>query len=105
MGFLRWKQATPGKLITGLRVRRRETPGALPWATILLRVGFVSALSLLSRVPVAGILVVLVLLLNYLWPLWDSKKQALHDKVAGTNVVMASQTTGPVTEAASPPRW
>jgi uncharacterized RDD family membrane protein YckC len=26
-------------------------------------------------------------LLDYLWPLWDDKKQALHDKVAKTNVV------------------
>ena len=26
-------------------------------------------------------------LLNYLWPLWDDKKQAIHDKVAKTNVV------------------
>ncbi|MDR0837865.1 MAG: RDD family protein [Propionibacteriaceae bacterium] len=25
--------------------------------------------------------------LNYLWPLWDSKKQALHNKFAGTQVV------------------
>jgi uncharacterized RDD family membrane protein YckC len=28
-----------------------------------------------------------VALINDLWPLWDDKKQALHDKVAGTNVV------------------
>ena len=30
-------------------------------------------------------------LLDVLWPLWDEKKQALHDKVAGTNVVMGPQ--------------
>jgi uncharacterized RDD family membrane protein YckC len=30
-------------------------------------------------------------LLNHLWPLWDAKKQALHDKVAATNVVMGAQ--------------
>lgn len=85
--FLRWKQGTPGKLALGLRVRRRDVPGPLPWATIALRVGFVTALSVLSNLPVAGILVTLVMLLDYLWPLWDDKKQALHDKVAGTNVV------------------
>ena len=26
-------------------------------------------------------------LLNYLWPIWDDKNQALHDKLAKTNVV------------------
>lgn len=85
--FLRWKQGTPGKLALGLRVRRRDVPGPLPWGTIALRVGFVTGLSLLSNLPIAGILVTLVVLLDALWPLWDGKKQALHDKVAGTNVV------------------
>jgi uncharacterized RDD family membrane protein YckC len=85
--FLRWKQATPGKLIVGLRVRRRDTPGPLPWSTIGLRVGFVAALSVLGQIPIAGALFGILSLLDYLWPLWDSKKQALHDKVAGTNVV------------------
>ena len=39
VGFLRWKGATPGKLICGLRVRLRERPGRLPWSTIAIRVG------------------------------------------------------------------
>jgi uncharacterized RDD family membrane protein YckC len=26
-------------------------------------------------------------MIDMLWPLWDDKKQALHDKVARTNVV------------------
>jgi uncharacterized RDD family membrane protein YckC len=84
--FLRWKQATPGKLITGLRVRRRDDPG-LPWGSIVARVGFVTALSIVGQIPIIGILAFLVVLLDYLWPLWDPRKQALHDKVAGTNVV------------------
>jgi uncharacterized RDD family membrane protein YckC len=29
------------------------------------------------------------LLLDYLWPLWDTKNQALHDKVVGSVVVRA----------------
>jgi len=28
------------------------------------------------------------LLLNVLWPLWDPQKQTLHDKAAGTIVVV-----------------
>jgi uncharacterized RDD family membrane protein YckC len=84
--FLRWKQATPGKLIVGLRVRLRESPD-LPWSAILARVGSRNGVSVLTRLPVVGILLSLTLLLDDLWPLWDAKKQALHDKVAGTNVV------------------
>ena len=30
-------------------------------------------------------------LLDVLWPLWDGKKQAIHDKVVGTNVVVGPQ--------------
>lgn len=87
IGFLRWKQATPGKLVVGLRVRLRETPGPLPWGAVLARVGFVAGLSLFSVIPFIGFLFTLASLLNYLWPLWDSRKQALHDKVAKTNVI------------------
>ena len=30
-------------------------------------------------------------LIDYLWPLWDDKRQALHDKVAKTQVVEGKQ--------------
>jgi uncharacterized RDD family membrane protein YckC len=114
--FLRWKQGTPGKLIVGVRVRERERPGQLPWSTITVRVGFVTALSLFAQVPVIGLLFGLGSLLDYLWPLWDSKNQALHEKVARTNVVMAQpaqpgqlqqpgQSTQITPEAGLPPRW
>ena len=29
------------------------------------------------------------IVLDFLWPLWDAKKQSLHDKIAGTVVVRA----------------
>jgi uncharacterized RDD family membrane protein YckC len=114
--FLRWKQGTPGKLIVGVRVRERERPGRLPWSTITVRVGFVTALSLFAQVPVIGLLFGLGSLLDYLWPLWDSKNQALHDKVAGTNVVLAEpaqpghieqsgRSVEVTPEAGLPPRW
>jgi uncharacterized RDD family membrane protein YckC len=74
--FLLWKQATPGKLITGLRVRLRDRP-ELPAGAIGLRLlaGFLVGLCSIAA------------LLDYLWPLWDDKRQALHDKMAKTNVV------------------
>lgn len=86
VGFLCWKQATPGKMALGLRVRLRDSPD-LPLSAVLLRWGFVTALSALARIPILGILASVASLLDYLWPLWDGKKQALHDKVARTNVV------------------
>jgi len=30
-------------------------------------------------------------LIDGVWPLWDSKRQALHDKIADTNVVLGRQ--------------
>jgi uncharacterized RDD family membrane protein YckC len=74
--FLLWKQATPGKLITGLRVRLRERP-ELPAGAIGLRMLCVFLVGLCS----------IAVLLDYLWPLWDGNRQALHDKMAKTNVV------------------
>jgi uncharacterized RDD family membrane protein YckC len=95
--LLRWKGATLGMLATGLRVRLRERPGRLPWSSIGVRVLVQYAVNIALLVALlAGSGVVLVLVavvggifqvLNYLWPLWDAKRQALHDKAARTNVV------------------
>lgn len=80
--------ATPGKLMLGLRVvpvdRGTQTQG-LAWGR-----SFVRALvyQILARFSV---LVWLVLLLDLLWPLWDKRRQSLHDKVAGTQVVNVKQ--------------
>jgi uncharacterized RDD family membrane protein YckC len=86
--FLRWRSRTPGKMVVGLRVRLRETPGQLPWSAIALRLLVQHAASLFSAVPFASLFVGWFPLLDGLWPLWDDKKQALHDKAAGTNVVV-----------------
>ena len=86
--LLRRYNATWGKMALGIRVRLREHDGQLSWATILKRVGFVEALGLLSVIPLIGIPFSLARLLDVLWPLWDPYNQALHDKVAATNVVL-----------------
>lgn len=99
--FLRWKQATPGKLLTGLQVRRRDTQESLAWTTIARRVSLPTAVAVASHVPVAGILFAVLGASDYLWPLWDSNRQALHDKVAGTNVVLTE--TEPTVHAGPPP--
>jgi uncharacterized RDD family membrane protein YckC len=41
----------------------------------------------IGLVPLVGSVTGLYLLLDYLWPLWDDKSQAIHDKIAKTNVV------------------
>ncbi|GAA1705483.1 hypothetical protein GCM10009745_61440 [Kribbella yunnanensis] len=81
------KGATIGKSAAGIAVRLRDVPGAAPGAAIAKRAGMGLALTVLGAVPILGSLLGIVVLLNYLWPLWDDKKQALWDKVAGTNVV------------------
>ena len=110
LGFWRWKQATPGKLAAGIRIRRREAPGPMPWSTMLRRFLFVQALAFAAYVPWVGFVAILVSLLDVLWPLWDSRNQALHDKVAGTNVVLAppradEPSTAELTAAGMPRRW
>ena len=82
-----WKQATPGKLLLGLRVRLRDDPGPMPLGTVLLRWLGQYAVGILGIVPFVGRPSGLYSLLDYLWPLWDDKKQAIHDKIAKTNVV------------------
>ena len=87
VGFLMWKQATPGKLVLGLRVRLRETPGPMSIGTVLLRWLGQYGVGIIGLVPFVGGISFLYTLLDYLWPLWDDKKQAIHDKIAKTNVV------------------
>ncbi|HEX2895008.1 MAG TPA: RDD family protein [Marmoricola sp.] len=110
LAFWRWKQATPGKLAVGIRIRRRETPGPMPWSTMLPRFLFVQALALAAYLPWVGLLFALTGFVDYLWPLWDRRHQALHDKVARTNVVRAPRaadepTTTELSAAGLPRRW
>lgn len=86
--MLRRRGATFGKRAAGVQVRT-VNGNSLPWSVVARRVLFYFGLSLLSAIPVAGILFAVAGLLDVLWPLWDHKHQALHDKVAGTVVVRA----------------
>ena len=73
-----------GKRIVGIRVVRAD--GQPPsWAynfivrTLLIKWLLIGVFS--------GITLGVFLLVNYLWPLWDDKRQAGHDKMADTFVV------------------
>lgn len=81
--FLRWRAATPGKLICGLRVvvqdlGRERAP--LSWRTVVVRAGIWAAPGLYSAL-------VLFRLLDVLYPLWQPRRQAVHDLAAQTQVV------------------
>lgn len=87
VGFLMWKQATPGKLVCGLRVRLRDRAGRMPLRTVLMRWVGQYGVGIIGWVPIVGSIASLYTVIDDLWPLWDDKKQALHDKIAKTNVV------------------
>jgi uncharacterized RDD family membrane protein YckC len=68
------RQATPGKLVLGLRIVDAETGDTPTMGRLTLRyVGY-----LISALPLG---------LGYLWALWDRRNQGWHDKMAGTLVV------------------
>jgi uncharacterized RDD family membrane protein YckC len=79
--FLRRSGATPGKKIVGISVRLRDQAGPPPLSAILGRTVCYFGFQLVG----------VVTLIDVLWPLWDVKKQAIHDKVVGTNVVVGPQ--------------
>jgi uncharacterized RDD family membrane protein YckC len=87
VGFLRWRAATPGKMVLRLQVRLRERPGPLSVGVILRRWLVQFGPGVLGLVPFIGTFTGLFSLLDDLWPLWDDKRQAIHDKWAGTCVV------------------
>ncbi|MEZ0166782.1 RDD family protein [Kineococcus sp. LSe6-4] len=75
---LRFYGATPGKALFRLRVRDWNRPGHPGWLQCISRwVGC----------EMIGQIIPLYLLLDFLWPCWDQRKQALHDKLARTVVV------------------
>ncbi len=96
--FLHYRGGTPGQLITGLRTRLRERPGPLSWGRAIARgAAYLGVPIVLEVIGLASgswavLLPMLALmsiwgLLNPLWAAWDGDRQALHDKLVGTNVV------------------
>ena len=71
----------------GLEVRLWERPGPLSWGTVLARWFAQNVSGLLQAVPVVNLVTWVYPLLDCLWPLWDGRRQSLHDKLARTCVV------------------
>jgi uncharacterized RDD family membrane protein YckC len=81
IAFLSRTGATPGKMAAGISVRLRDRSGPPPLKAILGRSVCYFGFQLLPFLPV----------LDVLWPLGDNKRQAIHDKVGATNVVVGRQ--------------
>jgi uncharacterized RDD family membrane protein YckC len=86
--FLTTRGATPGKMVVGTVVRRVAGPGKLTVVDALKRQAIDIGTTLLSLVPLLGLFAPLIRALDPAWLLWDPKRQALHDKVADTVVVL-----------------
>lgn len=79
---------TIGKQVAGIRVRLREREGLPIWRAALSRWLLHYALpNLLSGVPGLGLFAGMFPIVDGLWPLWDARRQAIHDKLAKTAVV------------------
>ena len=65
-----------------------ERPGPPPLSAVVRRTFVKEAGSIVGLLPVVGLLGSLFTILDSLWPLWDERRQALHDKAAATNVVL-----------------
>ncbi|MGK2879066.1 MAG: RDD family protein [Solirubrobacterales bacterium] len=86
-----WNGQTVGKKVTGIRVVRENgesiTPGyAFVRQSLVIGVLFGWIALILLYIPT---------ILNYLWPLWDQKNQALHDKIVNSRVVLAHEVSNP----------
>lgn len=78
---------TLGKMATDIRVVREDgSPVSAGWAVlreiVVIQLLFGGLGQFLFGLPI---------LLDYLWPLWDSGNQALHDKIVKSRVVRANQ--------------
>jgi uncharacterized RDD family membrane protein YckC len=74
---------TFGKQAVGIRVRRDTGAEMGFWY------------SALREILVKGLVGTFTLGIDYLWPLWDKRNQALHDKVANTVVIEGARPGSP----------
>ncbi len=86
--FLVWRGATPGKMVLGTVVRPADAPGGVSFPMALRRQAILVLTNLMGLVPILGVLGTMLSVIDPAWLLWDPRRQALHDKVAGTVVVI-----------------
>lgn len=90
VGFHVRKGATPGKMLVGIRVRMLEEDRRPDLRAAVLRWAVQQGgPQLLSSIAGLGFFAGLFSAVDHAWPLWDPRRQSLHDKVARTIVVRA----------------
>lgn len=100
--LVRLRGGSPGQLILGLRVRLRDRTGNLSWTRAILRqlaAQTAVALLVVAMETTGSILAWLLgsalafvwFVLDVLWATWDPRRQTLHDKAVGTNVVRTAR--------------
>jgi uncharacterized RDD family membrane protein YckC len=82
---------TVGMMAVGVRAVRDETFAVLGYGRALARALVEGVLRLLS---LFAFFLGILWLLDMLWPLWDGKRQTLHDKVAGSVVLRVRAPRG-----------
>lgn len=73
IGFWTWRGQTPGKMVVGVKIVKTDGSSIGVDRAILRYIGYIVS--------------TITLLIGYLWIAWDSRKQGLHDKIAGTYVI------------------
>lgn len=91
MFFLTRRGATPGKSALGISIRRLEHAGPLDARTAAVRYLIPFANAVLGVAPVLGTIVSLLWAVDHLLPLMQPRRQAIHDLMAGTVVVIGPQ--------------
>lgn len=89
--FLTRRGATPGKSALGISVRHIDRPGPLDIHSATVRYAIPFATAVLAVVPAVGTLMSLVWIADSLAPLTQPRRQALHDHLAHTIVVVGPQ--------------
>ena len=79
---------TLGKAAVHIQVIRRDGAPVDLWSAFVREaVGKALPLALATITPVLSALAAIYIVLDSLWPLWDRQNRALHDRLAGTQVV------------------
>lgn len=101
IGFpVRWNGQTPGKKLADIRIVRMDGQ-PVDASTMWMRYGLMQyspnlVSSLFSPLVFVAAIYYLV---DYLFPLWDDKRQCLHDKAAKTQVVYENPMPTPASTA------
>lgn len=97
IGLVVWRGRTLGKMVTGISVRPWETPRRPDLTTAARRFAVKSVPQWTSPIPTVSVFGTMFFVADMLWPVRDPSRQTLHDRFAGTVVVVGrSDEPGPI---------